>query len=181
MYWYSHSCFQERSDKGMELLKLLSTNEIVAQILSFLLLFFLLRAFAWKKLLKLLQMRKERILAEFKRIEDEKSAIEKIKSEYNDKLKSIESAARGKIEQAILEGEKLREELKKVAGQEAEKILARAQNDIKSEIAKAKAGLKDQIGQLVLEAAEKVLGEKVTAREDKRIVDKFIEGIDNLK
>ena len=45
----------------MELLKLLSTSEIVAQILGFLLLFFLLRAFAWKRLLALLDERKARI------------------------------------------------------------------------------------------------------------------------
>ena len=41
-----------------ELLKLLSGSEIVAQIISFLLLFFLLRAFAWKRFLAVLDARR---------------------------------------------------------------------------------------------------------------------------
>ena len=45
----------------MDLLKQFSTNEIFAQIVGFLLLLFLLRAFAWKKLLRLLDDRRERI------------------------------------------------------------------------------------------------------------------------
>ena len=66
----------------MELLKLLSTSEIVAQILGFLLLFFLLRAFAWKRLLALLDERKARISSEFQKIEETKAALERIKTDY---------------------------------------------------------------------------------------------------
>ncbi len=56
--------FNNESPLDMELLKLLSTNEIVAQVLSFLILLFLLRKFAWKKILKILDERKEKIALE---------------------------------------------------------------------------------------------------------------------
>ena len=65
----------------MELLKLLSTNEIIAQIASFLLLFIILKAFAWKRVLRILDQRAERIAAEFKSIEDSKEGVAALKSE----------------------------------------------------------------------------------------------------
>ena len=58
----------------MDLLKLLTAKEIVAQIISFLLLMALLRVFAWKKLLNLLDERRARIASEFKKIEDTQAA-----------------------------------------------------------------------------------------------------------
>ena len=56
----------------MELLKMLSASEVFAQILSFFLLLFLLRKFAWKKILGLLDQRKEKITSDFKEIENNK-------------------------------------------------------------------------------------------------------------
>ncbi|MDD5681425.1 MAG: hypothetical protein PHI59_09330, partial [Candidatus Omnitrophica bacterium] len=77
----------------MELLKMLSANEIVAQVIGFLILLILLRAFAWKKVLGLLDKRKERIASEFNKIEEAKADIEKIRLDYDAKLASIEQAA----------------------------------------------------------------------------------------
>ena len=56
----------------MELLKMLSGNEIVAQILCFFLLLFLLKHFAWKKILDLLDQRKEKISSQLGEIENTK-------------------------------------------------------------------------------------------------------------
>jgi F-type H+-transporting ATPase subunit b len=137
-----------------------------------------LRAFAWKRLLKLLEGRRERIASEFKRIEDDKAEIEKIKSQYSEKLKSIQEMARVKIEEALLEGEKIKLELKENAKKEAAKILERAKSDIRGEILKAKAGLKDEVTELVIEATEKVLEKKVSEEDDKQIVQDFIDKID---
>ena len=75
----------------MELLRLLTANEIVAQIISFLLLMAILRVFAWKKLLKLLDDRRERIASEFKKIEDTQAAVERMRVDYDKNLAGIEA------------------------------------------------------------------------------------------
>jgi F-type H+-transporting ATPase subunit b len=165
----------------MGLLKLLSANEIVAQVISFLILYFLLRAFAWKKILKLLDDRKERIAAELKNIEDGKTEVERLRLEYENKLNSINDAARVKIQEAVNEGERLKDEIKSNACQEAREILGKAQADIKYELIKAKEGLKDEIADLVLGATEHVLEEKITEDQDKRLVNDFISKIDQVK
>ncbi len=165
----------------MELLKLLNVYEIIVQILSFLLLFLLLRRFFWRQFIKLLDTRREKIAADFKSIDAQKAEIEKIRLEYAEKLKKIEDEAKKKIQAAINEGEKITEELKKKAQQEAQKIIDNAKNDIQFELTKAKDGLKEEIIDLVLNATQHLLGEKITEEKDKRMVKDFLEGIDKIK
>lgn len=161
----------------MELLKLLSTSQIVAQIISFLILFFLLRAFAWKKLLKLLDERKERIAADFKKIEEQNLELEKIRSDYQQKLQSIDDTAKAKIREAVMQGQSATEELIKIAKKESDKILQQARDDTKRELSKAKEQLKDEIADLVLDATEHLLKEKMTEDEDKKIVRDFLDKV----
>ena len=54
----------------MGLLKLLNANEIAAQIITFLILLFLMKRFAWKPFFKVLDDRRERIASEFKKIDE---------------------------------------------------------------------------------------------------------------
>ena len=70
----------------MGLLELISANEVVAQVISFLILLFLLRVLAWKKILKLLDDRKEKIAGEFKKIEDTKAEVAGLRADYETKL-----------------------------------------------------------------------------------------------
>jgi len=108
----------------MELLKMLSANEIIAQVLGFLLLLFLLRIFAWKRILGLLDERKEKIRLDFKNIEDAKAEIERLKSEYASKIDGIEATAEDKIKEATAEGKKIIDEVRKKAHEEAQDISA---------------------------------------------------------
>lgn len=164
----------------MELLKLLSASEIVAQIISFLLLFILLRIFAWKPLLKLLDERKARIASGLKAIEEAKQDVEKLRVEYQAKLDAAGLEAQQKIKQALEEGKKLTEDLKKGAYQDAEKIIQKARQDIKYELSKAKNELKDKIVDLSLRAAETVIQDKLTEEEDRKIVEDFLNKIDTI-
>ncbi|MDD5085671.1 MAG: F0F1 ATP synthase subunit B [Candidatus Omnitrophica bacterium] len=165
----------------MELLKLLSANEIIAQILSFLLLLFILRAFAWKKILKLLDDRKARIESEFKRIEDAKKAVEVLKEEYESKLHAIGEEAKSKIAEAIASGEKLTEEIRRKAYDDAQDIVERARDGLKHELAIAREGLKEQIIDLTIKAAEEVIREKLTEEGDRKLVADFLERVEGMK
>ena len=85
----------------MELLKMLSASEILAQVLSFFLLLFLLRQFAWKKILGLLDQRKEKISSQLNEIEKSKVEIVQLKSDYESKISNIASQAQAKINEAV--------------------------------------------------------------------------------
>lgn len=162
----------------MELLKLLSTNEIVAQIISFLVLFFLLRAFAWKKILWLLDERRNRIASELQGIEENKNEITRLKAEYGHKLSSIDEEVKHKLQEAVVEARKATEEIKKKAHQDAQAILENAKENIKVEMAKAESKLKERVVDLAIRATEHLIQQKLTEEQDKRMVDEFLEEID---
>lgn len=165
----------------MEILKLLSANEIVAQVLSFLILLALLRVFVWKRVLGLLDKRKEKISLEFKNIEEARSQAERLKSDYLLKISSIEEEASRRMRQALDESKLILEEARRSANIQAQGIIENAQKSVQYELAKAKDELKAEIIDLTLKATENIIKEKLTADSDRRLVKEFLEEVDRLE
>ena len=165
----------------MEILKLISTNEIIAQAASFLLLLILLRIFAWRKVLALLDARKERIVSEFQKIETTKQEVAQLKSDYDAKLANIDEEAAARIQQAVDKGKELTDEVRKNANLEAQRIIDTARQNIKYELFQAKEDLKKQVIDLTISAAESVIQEKLTEEDEERLAKGFLNKIDELK
>lgn len=164
----------------MELLKLLSRNEIIAQIVGFLLLLTLLRVFAWKRVLDLLDKRKEKIANDLKSIEEAKEAVQMIRSGYEAKLSGIEEAAQEKIQKTREEAKVILEEARKSAHLQAQDILDSAKDSLKFELAKAKEELKNEIIELTIKATEDIISEKFTEDGDRKLISEFLDGVDKL-
>ena len=165
----------------MELLKMLSGSEILAQILSFFLLLFLLRIFAWKKILGLLDQRKEKISSQLSEIENTKLELATLKSDYESKLSTITAAAQAKIDEAIQEGREINAQMRKKAHEEAQDFITDARKQVKYEVSKAQEQLKEKIVDIALGAARTVIQEKLTADGDRKIVEDFIREVEELE
>ncbi len=163
----------------MELLKLLSANEVVAQIITFIILLFLMKRFAWKPFLKVIDQRRERIASEFEKIANAKAEVESIKADYESRIRSIQTEATAMIGAAAEEARKLAEDIRQSARDESEKIFAKAEESIKAEAAKAEEALKDRIVNLTIDVASKVIEERLTAKDDRAIAESFIRGLEN--
>jgi len=162
----------------MELLKLLSANEVVAKIISFLLLLIIMRLLVWKKFLKVLDDRKNKVASESKNIEETKKEIEKLKSDYERKLDQITETAKLKMQDAIAEGKRIAQEIKQGAELDSQKMIKNAEEAIKDELVRARDALRDDIVNLTISAAEKVVGEKLTDAEDKKLVEGFLRQVE---
>lgn len=165
----------------MELLKLLSASQIFAQIVSFLILFFVLRAIVWKNFLKVLDSRKEKISSELKKIEEIKSDVEGVRTDYEDKLAKWEETARALAEETISDGKRIAEEIRENAKKEGQKIIDDSRELIKGEIVDARYALKEEIVDLVIDAAGHVIEERLTEDKDKKLVEEFLKGMDGVK
>lgn len=159
---------------------MLSANELVAQIISFLILLTLLRVFAWKKILGLLDARNERIASEFAKIEQSHAQIERLKSDYEAKIAHIDNEARQKIQDALAEGRKITEEVRKHAHEEAQEIIKNAKANIQHELNVAKEELKDKIIDLTIAAAGSVIQDKLTGEGDRQLVKDFLNRMDEI-
>ena len=158
----------------MEILRLLNTGQMLAQIASFLILFFILRVFLWKRFLGVLDARRRRIAAELRDIENAKNKSLALVSEYEAKLADIENASRRMIQDAVAEGRRLADNVKQNAQREAELILENAKTSIKEEISRAREKLKVDIVDLTVDIAGKVIQDRLTEEQDKRIVEDFL-------
>ena len=78
-----------------------------------------LRVFLWKRLLKLLDDRKEKIASELKTIEDTQAETSRIKADYETKITEIDKEAAKRIQKATEEAQKAAEGIRKKAEEEA--------------------------------------------------------------
>jgi len=162
----------------MELLKLLSASEIVAQLVCFLLALAILRVFLWKRFLKILDDRKDRIASEFKDIEAARSDAEVMRKGYESRLAAIDETGRARIQEAIKEGRRIADEIRMDAQTDAEKMVENAKGSIRMELGKAKEELKDTMVDLTVRVAEHVVQEKLSDTEDRAIIERFLKEMD---
>jgi F-type H+-transporting ATPase subunit b len=165
----------------MELLKLLSTSEIVAQVVNFLLLFFLLRGLFWKRVLALLDDRQAKIFREQEEIRLAKEESERLKADYQLKLRAIDQIAQEKLREVLALAERKSRETGEAARREAQKIVEDAKKEIAWEVRRSREALKEDIVGLVLRAAERVIGERATEKDDRRLVAEFLESVENME
>lgn len=161
----------------MGITELLHGGQIVAQIVTFLVLFGLLRVFVWKRFLKVLDDRRTRIAAEFDQIEMMKSETASVRARYEADCAAIDAVSKQKIQEAIAEGKRIADAVTKSAEAESRKMVDEAKEAIRGEVARAHETLKEEIVDLALGAAGKVIEEKLTESDDRKIVDEFLKGI----
>jgi len=157
---------------------MLSASEILAQILSFFLLLFLLRIFAWKKILGLLDQRKEKISSQLSEIENTKLEVAKLKADYESKISNIAASAQEKINAAVEQAKIVSMQMRKKAHEEAQDIIIDARQQVKYEVTKVQEQLKERIVDIALDAARSVIQEKLTEDGDRKIVEDFIREVE---
>lgn len=158
----------------------LELQQILTQALGFIILLFLLKKFAWKPLLSLLDERRDKISSEFENIERVKTELARLGDDYKAKLSDIDAQARQKIQEAVSEGQRIAVEIQEKAREDANKALEKAKANIELEVAKARVELRNQMTNIAIKAAEKILKEDLNDDRHNRLVMGFIENVERI-
>jgi F-type H+-transporting ATPase subunit b len=161
--------------------KLVHLNQLLAHALSFLVFLFLVRGALNAIIFPPMRERRERIRAEFERIEQEKTAVAGLRQEYEGRLKQIEAESRQRIQEAVAEGQRVAAEIRESSRKEAQEMLARARGEIAIERDKAQVALRNDVVNLSMEIAGKVIREELTAAKHKKLVDEFLAEVESVK
>jgi F-type H+-transporting ATPase subunit b len=153
-------------------------NQLLAHAISFVVFFFLVRGAFMAIIYPPMKERRDRIQAEYERIEHEKAAVAGLKQEYDAHLKKIESESRERIQAAVAEGQRIGTELRDLARKEAQEILTRAREDITMERDKAQVTLRNDVVALAMGIAGRVLHEELSAEKHKALVDSFLADVE---
>ena len=132
------------------------------QTVIFVCLIFLLKKYAWKPILDSVNEREEGIKNALLSAEKAKEEMASLQSDNEQTLKKARLERDGLLKEAREIKQKLIDYAKNEASAEAKKILIQAQETIKSEKNAAIVDLKNQVANLSVEIAEKVLKEKLS-------------------
>jgi F-type H+-transporting ATPase subunit b len=151
---------------------------IVTQIVGFLIALWILKAFAWKPLLKMLDDRRQKIAGDIGEAEKIRADAGKLLDDYRAKLRDIDNEARVRIQEAMTEGSRISAEIKEQAREESRQILAKSRDELERDIAKARVQLRDDVVNMAVRAAEKIISTKLNEAEQRRLLDDFLKEVD---
>jgi F-type H+-transporting ATPase subunit b len=139
---------------------------IVWTLLAFLVVFFILKKFAWPAIINGLRQREETIAASLATAEKIKAEMALMKSENEALLVQAREERAGMLKDAKIASDKMISDAKEKAKLEYDRIITDAQNTIDRQKNAAITDVKNMIGKLVIEVAEKVIRRELVNRKD---------------
>ena len=144
------------------------------QSLIFIGLLFMLRKFAWKPILDAVNDRETSIKDALASAEAARDEMKNLQSDNQRILKEARAEKESLLKEARATRSELINNAKEEAQEEAQKILSQAQDAIQSEKRVAVKELKEQVGSIAMEIAEKVLQKELENK------DRQLELVDQL-
>jgi len=155
--------------------------ELLTQIIGFIIAVWILKAFAWKPLLGMLEQRRSKIQGDLESAEKTKAEAAEVLADYQNKLKDIEAEARAKIQEAVADGNKVAGEVREQARAEAKDIISKARDELGRDVAKAKIELRDEMVNMAIYATEKIISERLDDAKHRDLIHNFINEVEKAK
>ena len=144
---------------------------------GFLLLYWLLSKFLFAPIHGMLEKRREQINQHLDRMQRDEDEMAAIKAEYERRLANIEQEGRERIQAAIKEAQRAKEEMIAEARAKADSVLKSAVDEIERQEEKMKIELSDYVVGLATAAAGKLLREEMNEDRHRRLVRQFIDSV----
>lgn len=150
-----------------------------SQIISFLILVWILSKFAWKPIMNMMEKRRQFIEENLANAEKERQEAEKIKKEYQEEMRKARQEAQELINKATKISEERADEILAEARKDSEKTKLAALADIERERDKAVSEVKAQVADMSVAIAEKIIKAKLNLEGQETLIDQFIQEVGN--
>lgn len=151
------------------------------QLLNTAVLCFILTKLLYKPVKKFLADRKEKIAKQIDNAQAQLSDAEKLKAEYEMKLRDIEKERDEILDEARSRGKQREQQIISEAKQEAETLKSRAMLDIQREQEKAKDEIKKQIIEVSSLVASRFIASSMDEATQNKLVDEVISDLGEVK
>lgn len=147
---------------------------LVAFIINFIVLFFLLRLFLFKPVLKMLDERAKRAKEGMELAEATKKEYEQAKVEVQKQIDKGRQEAKAIIAQTMQTGERLKEESRQEATKQAQLIVDRTRAELEVERDKIVENLRKEFVDISISAAEKVIKETLDKEKHRKLIEETL-------
>ena len=149
---------------------------LIWTLISFLIVFFILKKFAWPAIVKGLKDREQSIADSLATAERVKAEMAQMKSEHEALLVQAREERAQMLKEARETKEKIINDSKDAAKAEGAKIMAETLAAIEAQKMGAITDVKNQVGKMVIEVSEKILRREL---ENKEAQEAYIRGLVN--
>ncbi len=144
-------------------------------LLNTLIIFFVAKKRLFKPVMKIIQDRQQEIDDMYDAADKAKENASALEAEYQQKMQMAAQTSERLVKEATARGQARQEELLRQANLEVDAIRAKAEADIQREKKKALNDAKNELADLAVDIAGKVVGHSLTADDQSALVDRFIE------
>jgi F-type H+-transporting ATPase subunit b len=144
---------------------------LIAQIVSFLIVCFVLYRYAYQPILKMLEDRRRQIAQGLADTEKIKAELAKTEAQRLEVMMQANAQATKFIEEARAAAAHLQEQEAQKAIATAEQILAKAREAAAQDYSRMLADLKREVGRLVVQTTARVIGKILTPEDQKRLAE----------
>ncbi|MGE6630345.1 F0F1 ATP synthase subunit B [Bacillus sp. NPDC077027] len=149
-------------------------GDMLFQLVALLILLALLKKYALKPLLGIMQQREDHIGNEISSAELKREEAEKLLEEQRVLLKEAREESHMMIENAKKLGEKQKEEIIHTARQESERLKEAARTEIVKEKEQAVAALREQVASLSVLIASKVIEKELDEQAQEKLIQDYL-------
>ena len=154
---------------------------LVAQVVNFLVLVWLLAKFAYKPLTRMLDERSRRIADDLRKAEEDRLGAERLKSEYQEQLNQARVKAQEIVEKAQRQVEIDTERQLSELRAQIERMKQTAEEEIAREHEKALAQLRSEVVTWSVAAAGRLIAQNMDNELNTKLVVEFIDKLDEEK
>jgi F-type H+-transporting ATPase subunit b len=156
------------------------TSELLVSLVSFGVLFLLMWKFALPPITKMLDERAAKIKDSLEKAEETRVEAERLLDEYKEQLALARQESNRVIEQGRKVAETMKDEIVAKANEERESMLARARDEIQGEKRAAMAELQAQVAELSVAVAGRLIGATLSVDDHKALIEKSIAEVGSL-
>lgn len=153
-------------------------GDTLVTVVSFLLLFALIKKVAWKPLLNVLEERENAINSNIEKAEESRRTAEQQRAQTEEQLREARQQANEIITKAQAESVLIQQTIMAEAKEDAMRMKQQTQREAELERQRALSGLQNEISEISLGIAERVLGREISRADQERLIEEFIEGLE---
>lgn len=150
---------------------------LVAQIINFLIVLFLLKKLLYKPVLNMLKERKDSIKEGLDKAEEARLLLEKAKKEESEILQKAQAKSEKILESSKNQADEILRQSREQAKEEAELMITQAKESIEKETEKVKKEIVAHVGEISLALLKKALSESVNPKIQKEFLSQAAKNI----
>lgn len=167
---------EEHGGEGSSLVPLVA--QVITVILCFMVVYWILKTYAFGPILGIIDERAEKIESDLKRAEDARLQADADRADAEKRLRNIEEEARVKMQAMMAEARSLANTVQQKSQKDAADMLEKARQNIEYETEKAREVIKTEIVNLTIEATEHLIQEKLDDSKHRQLIGDFLSKIE---